>query len=67
MFGLRGLCNLKQAAKATGFTMIKPVVLAPKFYYSSAVSKMIAAQTGIINPNTITLQNLREMILKSKS
>ena len=65
MFGFRAL-GLKQAIKMRGIPIIKPTVKLPFYSFGSAVALNLAAQTGI-NPNTINLINLRELIMKIKS
>jgi len=67
MFGLRGLTfGLKQAAHMSGVGKTFSMASVPKFNYSTSVVGAAMMQS-LINPNTMTMLNLRELILKSKA
>lgn len=67
MFAYRAFSSLKQVARLSGISMTRSITAIPKYNYSSAILANVAAQNSIINPNTIQMVNLRELILSTKS
>lgn len=68
MLGSRGLASVfKGAVNIVKPTFNLSLSSIPKFHMSCSAMGLASIQSLIINPNTLNLMNLRELLLKSKS
>ena len=66
MFGLRAPMRLGSIAMQMK-NIKNTIQYQPKFHYASQVEIQSLLSKSMINPNTLALTNLREILLRSKS